>query len=102
MSSRKTVPMSLRLSPELSARLEDCAKRLRQKKHALAQEAIEAAVNAIEENDYRLVVPIEFSVARVPAPAAEDPASPNLSSSISTSPAGAGSVEPKQKKPKAA
>lgn len=66
MSDKKTVPMSLRLSLELDARLKECAARLRQKKHSLAQEAIEAAVEAIEKNGYRLVVPIEFEVVRVP------------------------------------
>lgn len=66
MTSKKTVPISLRLSPELTRRLEEVAARTRQKKHALAQEAIEAAVDAIEKNDYRLVVPIEFSVTHVP------------------------------------
>lgn len=61
----QTVPMSLRLSPELAARLEKCAQNLKQKKHTLAQAAIEAAVEAIEQNDYQLVVPIRFDVTHV-------------------------------------
>lgn len=69
MKQKKTVPFSLRLSPELTARLEECAGRLRLKKHSLAQAAIEAAIEAIEANGYRLVVPIEFKVGQVPAPA---------------------------------
>jgi predicted DNA-binding protein len=64
---KKTVPFSLRLSPELTARLEECATQLRLKKHSLAQDAIEAAVEAIERNDYRLVVPVQFEVTHVPA-----------------------------------
>jgi predicted DNA-binding protein len=75
MSDRKTVPMSLRLSPELITRLEECAESLRMKKHTLAQEAIEAAVDAIEKNGYRLVVPIEFEVSHVPTKKPEQPVS---------------------------
>lgn len=62
MSAPKTVPMSLRLTPELNERLEKCAERTKQKKHSLAQEAIEAVVDAIERNGYRLAIPIEFEV----------------------------------------
>lgn len=38
------------------------------KKHTLAQQAIEAAVEAIEKNGFRLVMPIEyrFEVTHVP------------------------------------
>lgn len=54
------VPLSLRFAPELERRLEDCAVRLKIKKHTLAQMAIEAAVEAIEKNGYRIVMPIQF------------------------------------------
>ena len=57
---KDTYPMSLRLSPELHQRLEDCAARLKIKRHTLAQNAIEAAVEAIERNGYRLSLPMQF------------------------------------------
>lgn len=34
-------------------------------KHRLAEISIEAAVDAIEKNGYRLVLPVEFTVTRV-------------------------------------
>ena len=52
--------MSLRLSPELHQRLEECAARLKIKRHTLAQNAIEAAIEAIERNGYRLSLPMQF------------------------------------------
>jgi predicted DNA-binding protein len=67
VKSKKTIPMSLRLSPELNRRLEEVAEKVKQKKHSLAQDAIEAAIEAIEQNDYRLVVPIEFKVTKIPS-----------------------------------
>ena len=53
-------PMSLRLPPELHRRLEECAARLKIKRHTLAQNAIEAAIEAIERNGYRLSLPMHF------------------------------------------
>src|SRR5882762_2192350 len=53
-------PMSLRLPPELHQRLEECAARLKIKRHTLAQNAIEAAIEAIERNGYRLSLPMQF------------------------------------------
>ncbi len=53
-------PMSLRLPPELHQRLEECATRLKIKRHTLAQNAIEAAIEAIERNGYRLSLPMHF------------------------------------------
>ncbi|MEW6304402.1 MAG: hypothetical protein AB1705_13070 [Verrucomicrobiota bacterium] len=67
----KLLPLSLRLSPELEGRLVECSHRLRMKKHTLAQEAIAAAVEAIEKNGYRLVVPVEFDVRHVPVTRSE-------------------------------
>jgi len=55
--------MSLRLSPELHQRLEECAARLKIKRHTLAQNAIEAAIEAIEKNGYRLSLPMQFQFA---------------------------------------
>jgi hypothetical protein len=60
------VPLSLRFSPELEARLEECAKRLNIKKATLAQMAIQAAVEAIEKNGYRIVMPIQFETTHTP------------------------------------
>jgi len=73
MADKRTAPLSVRLSPELNTRLEECAEKLRMKKHTLAQEAIEAAVDAIEANGYKLVVPIQFEITSVPVPSAERP-----------------------------
>jgi len=56
-------PMSLRLPPELHQRLEECASRLKIKRHTLAQNAIEAAIEAIEKNGYRLSLPMQFRCA---------------------------------------
>src|ERR1041385_5767161 len=53
-------PMSLRLPPELHQRLEECAARLKIKRHTLAQYALEAAIEAIERNGYRLSLPMQF------------------------------------------
>ena len=52
--------MSLRLPPELHQRLEECAARLKIKRHTLAQNAIEAAIEAIERNGYRMSLPMQF------------------------------------------
>lgn len=60
-------PLVFRLDPELHERLEQCSRRVRLKKYQLAILAMEAAVEAIEANDFRLVVPIEFRVSQVPA-----------------------------------
>ena len=61
-------PMSIRLSPELHQRLEVCAARLKIKRHALAQNAIEAAIEAIEQNGYRLSLPMKLRFPNEPAP----------------------------------
>ena len=61
-------PMSLRLSPQLHQRLEECAARLKLKRHTLAQNAIEAAVEAIEKNGYRLSLPMRFRFLNEPEP----------------------------------
>ena len=58
--TKDTYPMSLRLPPELHQRLEECAARLKIKRHTLAQNAIEAAIEAIERNGYRLSLPLQF------------------------------------------
>src|SRR5213596_1353852 len=63
---KATYPMSLRLPPELHQRLEECAARLKIKRHTLAQNAIEAAIEAIEKNGYRLSLPMQFEFANQP------------------------------------
>ena len=65
MTKKKMVHLALRISPELDARVKTCADELRLKKHTLAQAAVEAAVDAIEQNGYSLVFPIKFEVTRV-------------------------------------
>jgi|ERR1043166_3517767 hypothetical protein len=66
-------PLTFRIEPELHRRLEKCAAETRLKKYALAILALEAAVEAIEKNDYELVVPIKFQVTRIPRPAEDAP-----------------------------
>src|SRR5437016_11823207 len=63
---KDTYPMSLRLPPELHQRLAECAARLKIKRHTLAQNAIETAIEAIEKNGYRLSLPIRFRFANEP------------------------------------
>jgi predicted DNA-binding protein len=65
MAKQKS-PLSLRLDPETDERLELAAERTKIKKHALAQMAVEAVIDAIEQNDFCLVVPIKFQVKKVP------------------------------------
>jgi hypothetical protein len=65
--AKPTSPLVFRLEEPLHQRLEECAERLKLKKYTLGIMAIEAAVEAIERNGYRLVVPIEFQVAHIPA-----------------------------------
>jgi hypothetical protein len=59
------------------------------KKHTLAQDAIEAAVEAIERNGYKLVIPIQFEVTQVPAakkPSQSVGSPPLVSSSLGNPP----------------
>lgn len=64
-SPKAVAPLSLRISPELHQKLEECAEKTKIKKYSLAIVAIEAAVEAIERNGYRIVMPIEFDVKQV-------------------------------------
>jgi hypothetical protein len=61
MSENQPHPLSLRLSPELKNRLEETAEKLGLKPHALAQLAVQAAVEAIEQNQNMLVLPVRFA-----------------------------------------
>lgn len=60
-----------RLDPDLHARLEECSKRVRLKKYQLAIMAMEAAVEAIEDHDYKIVLPIKFRVRDASFPAGQ-------------------------------
>ncbi len=53
--------MSIRLTPDIEERLTKTAERVKMTKNALAQAAIEAAVEAIEAQGGRLVLPLEFT-----------------------------------------
>jgi hypothetical protein len=72
--------MSLRLDKGMQARLERAAKQVNMASRTLAQEAIHAAIKAIEANDDRLVVPIafriDFQVTHVPTPGKYPPPGP--------------------------
>jgi hypothetical protein len=68
---KSKTPLSLKLEPETERKLEEAAERLGMKKYSLAILAIKAAVNAIEINDNRIVLPIEFDVTHVPVPKQE-------------------------------
>jgi len=67
-------PIAVRLTEEMDRRFTECSAKTKMSKHALAIQAIEAAVEAIERNGFRLVVPIEFEVVRIPSGKAEAPA----------------------------
>lgn len=66
--AKQKAPLSIRLDPETDERLELVAEELGLTKHGLAQMAVKAAVRAIAENNYKLVLPIRFDVSHVPAP----------------------------------
>ena len=59
--NRRNDPISIRLVPEVQQELERCADALGLTRNALAQMAIEAAVKAVKKQNYKLVLPIEFS-----------------------------------------
>jgi hypothetical protein len=65
-------PLVFKLEKELNQRLETCAERLRLKKYTLGIMAIQAAIEAIEKNDYRLTLPVTFRVEDIPIPASQD------------------------------
>ena len=79
MANRKDNPedvrsevISMKVTKRLISRINECAKRTKQSRSSIAEQALEAAVDAIEANNYRLVVPIEFDVRHVPAIARPD------------------------------
>jgi len=60
-NDRKSEVISLRLTPEMDKRLTTVARGLKMPKNSLAQAAIEAAVEAIEANGGKIVLPLEFT-----------------------------------------
>jgi hypothetical protein len=65
---KRQSPLSIRLTAETTERLELAAEETGISKHALAQMAVEAAIRAIAENGYKIVLPIKFDVTHVPQP----------------------------------
>lgn len=86
LSVKDKSPLVFKIETELHERLEECARRLKQKKYSLAIEAIRAAVEAIERNGYKLVIPIEFEATHVAVPKAEPSTKDSPGSSLSPSP----------------
>ena len=68
----KAISISFKITEQLSDRVDECADRTKQSRASIAEMALEAAVDAIEANGYRLVVPIEFDVRHVPGVARID------------------------------
>lgn len=75
-STKKLDPLGLRFDEDMSRRLVKCADRLGQTKTALGQQAVIALVEAIERANYRMVVPLEISVAYLPVPIRKSMARP--------------------------
>lgn len=73
MSKPKPLPMSLRLTPEMMARLEAAAKSVQLGRQTLAQRAIEAAIEAVETSGGSLVIPLKLEVADIPIAKANVP-----------------------------
>lgn len=58
--SKQMAPLSIRLEPEMKARLEDAAGRIGISPHGLAQLAVEAGIEAVEAEGGTLALPIRF------------------------------------------
>lgn len=65
MSDTKN-PVSLRFDESFHARLQKAADKAAIPKHSLCQRAVVAAVEAIEEYNYEVVMPIGFTVKSIP------------------------------------
>lgn len=59
-------PLSMRLESKIRKRLEKCCEKTGIPQRMLAQSAIEAVIEAIEENDYKVVMPITLQVGYIP------------------------------------
>lgn len=75
-ASNKLDPLGLRFDEDMSRRLVKCAERLGQTKTALGQQAVIALVEAIERANYRMVIPLEISVAYWPTATRKTAAKP--------------------------
>jgi predicted transcriptional regulator len=62
----KTGAVTVRLDPELKARLVQAAARLDLSENDIVRHALRAAVNAIEANDYKLELPLEMALGKRP------------------------------------
>lgn len=65
--SKRIAPFSMRLTPEMKARLEEAAAKIGISPHSLAQLAVEAGVSAVEEAD-SIAMPIKFQTTHVVVP----------------------------------
>lgn len=70
MKKAQRKPMSVRLDPEIESRLDEVCQRLGISKHSFALLALEAGVEAAEENEYRLVLPLKFQPTHIAVKAA--------------------------------
>jgi predicted transcriptional regulator len=62
----KTAAATVRLDPELKERLAQTAAKLDLSENDIVRHALRAAVNAIEANDYKIELPLEMALAKVP------------------------------------
>jgi predicted DNA-binding protein len=70
---KQKAPLSLRVDPDVERRLEECAKQTGIPKYTLALMAIKAVVEATEQHNYKLVVPVKFEPVYVPEMQVADP-----------------------------
>lgn len=68
MSKTKNATLPVGLTPEMEVRVISASKKTGLPKNAFARQAIEAAVQAVEDHNGEIVVPIKFEVKSVPGP----------------------------------
>lgn len=66
--SKQNMPFSVRLTADMDSRFAAAAEKVKMPKNAIARQAIEGAVEAIEKHNGAVVVPIKFDVTKVPSP----------------------------------
>ncbi len=66
MKTPKTGAVTVRLDPELKARLTQAAANLDLSENDIVRHAVRAAVNAIEANDYKIELPLEMALKKAP------------------------------------
>lgn len=74
---KKGAPFSIRLTPDVEERLTKSAEKVKLSKASLAQAAIEAAVEAIEANGGKIVLPLSFTTTHE-AVVKQKPSAPTL------------------------